>query len=220
MALGYERVARVYDGLGRLYSLGAILRTQISATEWVREGDRVLLAGSGTAPELEGCATPGVSWTVLDASAAMLDLARRRRLPTGQRAEFVHSALETYSSDSHFDLVLAPFFLNVFPSPRVPEILTYLARKLRPGGRLVVADFASGGSWGLNLVRRLYYLPPLVLFWLLARNPWHELYDYAQIADAARVPLRLTERRAISVLGVPLFETLTFTATSADGGAA
>lgn len=212
MACGYERVASVYDALADFYSLGAIRRTQGSATSWIREADRVLLAGSGTAVELELCSVPGVSWTVLDSSRAMIARARRRTLRFGQSAEFVEMSLEDYATRAKFDVVLAPFFLNVFPTSEVPAALSRLTQTLRPGGTLVVADFACGGPPVLQLIRQLYYLPPLLLFRVLTGNPWHELYDYARIVSAAALPLQLMERRRIPVLGVPLFETSTFRA--------
>ncbi|HSC89345.1 MAG TPA: class I SAM-dependent methyltransferase [Polyangiaceae bacterium] len=217
----YGPGARFYDALAWLYSLGAIARAKRVHLGSVEPGQRVLYAGSGLGAEALRAAGQGARVTLLDSSPNMTAYARRRFERAGLGAEFVDARLADFAPAEKFDHVAAHFFLNVFASQEVAPALLGLADLLAPGGRLWVADFAAArGGAGLDVLRRLHYLPPLALFHLWARNPWHELYDYRERVDALGSRLRLVGETSVSVCGLPLYEVLSFgTAASADGAA-
>jgi len=150
----------------------------------------------------------------------MLDRARRRvgalpaRSLAGSRAEHVRFCCEDFfahSAAEPYDMVVANFFLNVFAESMLPRAIARLSDLLRPGGTLLIGDFAPPvGHPALCILQRAYYLPPLALFRLLTRNPWHRLYDYRPVAERAGFTLEAHDRVRIFGLGPRWLSTLRF----------
>ncbi len=210
----YQRVASVYDGLAALYSGGGIRRAKLAHLTWVQPGERVLYVGSGTGLEAVAARSEGAEVTLLDTSAAMLDRARRRFERSGLEVgapgvELRHEALEAHEPERAYDVVVASFFLNVYGHDALGGAIARLGELVRHGGRLVVTDFAAPSSARtLRAVQRAYYVPPLVLFRVLTRNPWHELYDYARELVPFGPHFGPPERRTVRAFGLPLFEAI------------
>lgn len=210
----YGRVARVYDALGTLYSAGAIRRAKLEALRFVEPEQRVLFAGAGTGEEALEARRRGAHVTLLDSSDSMLAVAKRRfdsEPSEGEAASFVHESLEEHRPDAPYDVVVASFFLNVFSERALPDAVARLAALVRPRGRLVVVDFAApAASSTLAALQRAYYVPPLALFGLVTKNPWHPLYDYAPVVRTAAPSFTEPTRVPVLAFGLPLFEVLSW----------
>jgi demethylmenaquinone methyltransferase/2-methoxy-6-polyprenyl-1,4-benzoquinol methylase len=210
----YQRVASVYDGLAALYSGGGIRRAKLAHLTWVEPGQRILYVGSGTGLEAVAARSQGAEVTLLDTSSAMLDRAQHRFERDGLAVgapgvELRLEALEAHTPARPYDVVVASFFLNVYGQSSLSGAIARLGELVRPGGRLVVADFAApSAARTLRAVQRAYYVPPLVLFRVLTQNPWHELYDYARALEAFGSHFGPPERRSVRAFGLPLFEAI------------
>lgn len=205
----YDRLVGVYDLLGHLYSQGGIERAKRAHLAVLRPGMRVLYVGAGTGEECLHAARSGAKVTVVDQSPAMLRRCAERLRRAGQTARFIQADARRFGATEPFDVVVAPFFLNVFERNEVRQLLTKLCESVRRGGSLVSVDFrAPSTRSAFATLQRAYYLPPLTFFFLTAGNAWHELYDYEKIARESQAPLLLTERFVERAYGLPLFETL------------
>lgn len=216
----YDQLAGCYDWLAQAYTWGAMERAKCAHLPWLDRGDRALYVGAGTGAEAVEAARRGVQVTLVDQSEAMLSAAQRRFQRAGLMGTFLRADVRRFSiaeaspPGTNWDAVIAPFFLNVFSTSQVGSIIGALSRLVRPGGLLIVADFRAPTAGWFGYLQRLYYLPPLWLFWHLTSNPLHPLYDYPAIAQRA-APWLQAERRAItSVLGAPLLETVGFVVTA------
>jgi len=183
---GYDGVAGIYDLLAEAYSLGAIRVCKESHLRTLRAGDRVLFAGGGSGREALLAAKGGARVTVLDLSPAMLGRARRRFQAAGVPVELVLGDVLEHGPPGLYDAVVAHFFLNVFPEPAMREALGHLARLARPGGRVLIADFAPARG---RLLPRVYFGLAVRAFRLLAGNPVHRLYDYGALLPEAGLHL-------------------------------
>lgn len=106
--------------------------------------ERILEIGCGTGRNLTalGRAFPGASVTGVDLSAAMLRVAAKK----GSGATLVCRAYDRpLAADRPFDLILCSYALTMF-NPGWEEALDCAAADLRPGGRLVLADFHDSPS--------------------------------------------------------------------------
>lgn len=194
----YGRVACLYDLLGWLYTGGQIARLKRRQARRLAPGARVLYAGVGTGEELPSALEARAQVTALDASPAMLERAKNRLGPRAREVQFHCEDLFAHEATQPYDTVVANFFLNVFAEAALPSVLTRLSELVRPGGTLLIGDFAPPALGPRErALQRAYYWAPLALFRLLTQNPWHPLYDYRALtertgfAQVAHEPLRI-----------------------------
>jgi len=207
----YGRVASIYDLLGWLYTGGQIARLKQRQTERFASGARVLYAGVGTGQELLSALSVGAHPTALDASPAMLERAERRLGARAREVRFCCEDVFAHSAPEPYDVVVANFFLNVFAESLLPRISRRLTELVRPGGSLLVGDFAPPvDSRFERALQRVYYWPPLALFRLLTHNPWHPLYDYRPVVEGLGLRLVAHDRVGIFGIGPGWLSTLSF----------
>lgn len=168
MAADAERIftgiARSYDRVATILSLGQDPRWRAELVEWIDAGpdDRVLDVATGTgmvAAALRrryGCRVVG-----LDQSADMLAVARAR---TGVYDELVEARAERLPfADASFDHLTFTYLLRYVDDPAT--VMRELARVVRPGGRVASVEFGvPTGLW-----RALWWLYTRVGLPLLGR---------------------------------------------------
>ena len=137
----YRLHAPVYDATRWtfLFGRGDILRRvaeQCSA-------ERILEVGCGTGRNLTelGRLFPRARITGLDLSASMLERAKKKVAPLGDRVELVR---QRYDRPLHptptYNLVLFSYSLTMF-NPGLEGAIDAASRDLAPGGRVAVVDF-------------------------------------------------------------------------------
>jgi demethylmenaquinone methyltransferase/2-methoxy-6-polyprenyl-1,4-benzoquinol methylase len=207
--MNYRYVAPFNDALAHLYSGGQMRACKASQAAGLAAGERVLYAGGGAGEDAHLAAARGCSVTLVDNSPDMLELARAaldrpRQPPVELRCEDIFD----HERPSAYDVVCANFFFGVFSPAELPRLIEHLSLQLRPGGRLLVADFALAGGPLLRLLQHAYHAIPIAFYAVVTGNPVHGLDDYVSYLE--RAGLRVTEQRLHRVLGGPaLFRTLT-----------
>lgn len=213
--VAYDKVARVYDLLGWFYTGGQIARLKQRQSATLEPNARVLYAGIGTGEELASALARGAQPTALDTSSVMLERARLRVGRGAAQVRFCCEDFFAHRAPEPYDTVVANFFLNVFAESTLPRCFAHLSELVRPGGTLLIGDFAPPVDHpALRLLQRAYYLLPLALFRLLTKNPWHSLYDYRQFAERCGFTLSAHERVRIFGFGPRWLSTLRFVKTS------
>lgn len=140
----YDRAAWRYDLYHGLVTFWSDARGRRRVVDWgVREGERVLDAGGGTASTaLAAAQKVGQKGevTVLDLSPAMLEVGRGRARAAGleDRMRFLEGdILALPFADGQFDAVLSTYSLCPVYDPARGALELY--RVLKPGGRLACA---------------------------------------------------------------------------------
>jgi phosphatidylethanolamine/phosphatidyl-N-methylethanolamine N-methyltransferase len=103
-------------------------------------GDRVLEVGVGTGMGLD-LYPRWARVTGIDLSRAMLDRARARVAELGARALIELKEMDATAmtfEDGSFDVVYAPYILNVVPDPIA--VAREMRRVCRPGGRIILLN--------------------------------------------------------------------------------
>lgn len=110
-----------------------------------RPGDRVLDIGCGTGALTRAVAAtvaPGGGVLGIDPSSRMVGYARDRARRRGENSEFaVGTAQEIDVPDGSFDAVVTSFAVHHVREDGRERAFAEMFRVLRPGGRLMVADF-------------------------------------------------------------------------------
>ncbi len=108
-----------------------------------RAGERALDVGTGTGNYACALARLGLRVTGIDASEAMLSVARAKPEPVmWQQGSAEHLPCE----DASFRLVISVTALEFFADPE--RAIAEMVRVLAPGGRLVVGTLNARGPWG------------------------------------------------------------------------
>lgn len=110
-----------------------------------RPGERALDLATGTGNAALLAARAGAGVTGLDASARLIDVARRRASEDGVRAEFVVGDVQALPfDDGSFDVAMSVFGLIFAADP--DRAFAEMVRVLRPAGRAVLAVWIPAGA--------------------------------------------------------------------------
>lgn len=216
----YRHVAWAYDAIARAYSLGAIDRAKRAHHGLVQQGDHVLYAGAGCGREIIHACELGAEACCVEPCPAMASRLHRRLSAAADAFTIVPRPIQLVPADPAYDIVVAHFFLNVFDPVAMPGVLGHLCGFVKPGGRLVIADFmpAGEGSGAIDrLIRSLYYRPLSLAGRLLRICALHPIYDYTTLL--AGHGFTVESRHAYRVLpGVPgLYEVIVMRRAEAHG---
>jgi ubiquinone/menaquinone biosynthesis C-methylase UbiE len=136
---------RNYDVLSALFFFGRRRHvfTRLAALSGARPGDHVLDVGCGTGyftRVLAETVAPGGTAEGVDPSPEVIARARRlTRLANCTFSKGVAQALD--ATDGSSDVVVSSLMLHHLPETLRPQAIGEMFRVLRPGGRLLIADF-------------------------------------------------------------------------------
>jgi SAM-dependent methyltransferase len=151
-----------------------------------RKGLKILDAGCGAGGACLEADRLGCEVTGIDASAALLEVARRR-LPSGR---FQESDLESLPfGDSEFDASIA--VNSVLYADDVARATSELARVTRSGGRVVITNWGKPEDCEVrdvldSVVRLFPFKPPRGPFWLSAPGKIESLLEDAGLSVVGR----------------------------------
>jgi demethylphylloquinol methyltransferase len=206
----YDRVSSKYDRTIAVATGGQNLATRLAQLDEMKAGDRVLYIGVGSGEDALEAARSGVQVTCLDLSAAMIEQGRARFAEAQLPGEFVCADMMHYVPEEPFDVVTCNFFLNIFTRPVMEQVLARAADFVRPGGKLLIADFAPPqGSLLLRGLHRVFYRASNVIYWTVGLCPLHSIYVYADYYSRLGLELHSTRRFRLFRKGPWVFQTST-----------
>lgn len=156
----FSAISSSYDLNNRLHSFGRDQAWRRQAVRLAEIGprDEVLDVACGTGDLSEAFIAAGAARVVGgDFTPEMLDQARRKatRLPEERRPVYEHAdAMSLAYPDDSFDVVSIAFGIRNVSDPGVA--IREFARVLRPGGRLVILEFAEPGFAPIRWANQLY----------------------------------------------------------------
>jgi ubiquinone/menaquinone biosynthesis C-methylase UbiE len=161
----YSWIAPVHD----LLAVQVEAKARKLALEWaaVRDGEHILEVAVGTGLSFQHLLKQNPhGWTVgVDLSPAMLRRARRRAARTGFTCYHLEIGDAYYLPfpDRTFDLVLNSYMFDLLPESDFVTVLQEFRRVLKPGGRLVQINLATGPEWYNRIWEWLYRIHPALM---------------------------------------------------------
>ena len=139
----------------------------------VRPGDRVLDVGCGDGYLTRAVAAGvGARGSVLGVDPSTGSLARARRITRAPNCTFVEGRAQALDlPDSTYDVVVSSLMVHHLPEADRSQAMGEMLRVLRPGGRLLVAEFRPPST---SLGRTLIRLAPFISD-AMEHNPVHLL---------------------------------------------
>jgi len=210
----FDRIARKYDLLNRVNSLGmdqGWRRRTVQAVD-PRPGDHVMDLATGTADLAIELARSGADVRVLgvDPSTQMLDIGRQKVSRQG-----LHDAVELVegdaqaldASDDSFDALTMAFGIRNVPDR--PRALREMRRILRPGGRLAILELSEPRNGVLAFFARLHVRHIVTITGALISGPAEYAYLRSSI-EAFPPPEAFSKVIAEAGFEDVRFEPLTF----------
>ncbi len=182
---GYWLMGFQYEFTGSLYSLGQIPKCKVAMLDSLKSEDKLLIAGVGHGVEAVEAARRGVNVTAVDISKTMLKYMQKKidRSGLNKPIQMINNDILEVKYGQEFDMVIANYFLNVFPREKMLKILTHLTTFVKPGGYMVIGDFVlpkEGGALYKSFQNAYWYIAA-TLYCLTADNAVHPIYDYPEL---------------------------------------
>jgi demethylmenaquinone methyltransferase/2-methoxy-6-polyprenyl-1,4-benzoquinol methylase len=141
----------------------------------------------------------GARVTAADLAPSMIGRLTRQFERENLEAELICGDVVEHKSDELYDVVVANYFLNLFEAERAQAMLRHLGDLVRPGGTLLLADFAlPRGGRVARAITELYYRPVNWTAWALGLCALHPILDYALLL--APMNFRIQSERRLPVL--------------------
>lgn len=195
----FASISGSYDLNNRLHSFGRDQAWRRQAVKLAEVGpeDLVLDVACGTGDLTEAFAAAGASRVVGgDFTPEMLDHARRKalRLPADRRPTYEHAdAMHLAYEDASFDVVSIAFGIRNVSDPATA--IREFARVLRPGGRLVILEFAEPSFAPIRWANHLYTSRVMPLTASLVARDGSGAYRYLpRSIETFLSPAQLAER--------------------------
>jgi demethylmenaquinone methyltransferase/2-methoxy-6-polyprenyl-1,4-benzoquinol methylase/phosphoethanolamine N-methyltransferase len=187
--------SKLYDAYNRLGGFGEAFRKRIVDEASLEPGESVLDCGCGTGTlAIIAKRRVGTTGRVcgIDISKDQIDVARKKIKQQDLHIEFCEGSIDELPfPDQSFNAIFSTLMLHHVPREVKIGAFREMRRTLKPGGRIVIADFGSPKhAWGWVL------FSPLMLMLLLAGstrdNAFNRLPDMMSESG-----LRVTGRKII-----------------------
>ncbi len=184
--MNFDRVAPFYRRLETLLFGGRLQAARCAFVRQINGAGRALVVGDGDGRFLEQLlrAQPDLQVECLDASAAMLALARRR---AGEaRVQFIQADLrEAAFPTKRYDLIVTHFFLDCFEEPNLGRVVEKLSAAASDDAIWLIADFHEPPRGWRRSSGRLIIATMYLFFRMAAGLEARRLVDYAPLLQAA-----------------------------------
>lgn len=149
MAANYDNSAWFYDRLSHMVYGRALVNAQLYLLQFVKAGQRVLIAGGGTGWILEELCKlypSGLEIVYVEISANMIALSRKRDVRNNQ-VDFINAPVEEVKFDKLFDTIITPFLFDNFTQANAQAIFNHVGSLLKLDGTWLNCDFRLTGKW-------------------------------------------------------------------------
>lgn len=161
----FNGMAWYYDLLSFLFFGNSIERAQCHFLSQIPDQATVLIAGDGTGKSLyhllRHASCRKIFW--IEASGSMLKRARKRIQGLEYAAEvvFIQGKAEQIVIGEKVDVIVTPFFLDLFNDQGLSKLIGHMAGQMKPGGNWICTDFViaqnSGHRLWQNLLLKVMY---------------------------------------------------------------
>lgn len=123
----------------------------------------------------------------------------------------VPKPIQSLAAAPMYDTVVAHFFLNVFDTTEMSAVLDHLCAFVKPGGRLILADFRPARADDPLMLRALswaYYRPLNLAGRVLKICAPHPIYDYALRCEQNGFAIERRQTFTLLLGRLPMYEVI------------
>jgi SAM-dependent methyltransferase len=186
--VSFDAVAPWYRTLETIAFGNALQRARVACLGEIGAPRRALIVGEGNGRFLEELLRTHryVEVDCIDASARMLELARRRIGKEADRVRFLQRDIMSWTPEpGHYDLIVTHFFLDCFPEAQLAEVVRKLANAATVNATWLLADFCLPAKGFARLRARLWLAAMYRFFQSSAGIEARQLIDPSPVLRAA-----------------------------------
>lgn len=180
MTQGFESIASYYDSLVRITSGNLLYKNAVSLFSTLGQVSTGLVIGDGSGKITEALLAlhPTIkNLHYVDASPTMIKKARKELEKYSDTTEihfYTEDIFNTTFSEKSIDLIVTPYFLDLFTEVEMAQLIQLLGPAIKEGGMWYVSDFNpeinhKQGVWGFTY-RRLMQVLYLFFSWKVGLN--------------------------------------------------
>lgn len=205
----YNSVAWFYQQLSQVYSGGQIKAAKLSQIPEINSGDKVLYPGVGSCEDAVEAAKKGAEVTCIDVAPKMLENGKKDFEKEGVKGEFICTDIMEHDRKEYYDAVAANFFLNVYGEEEMKSILTHLVSLIKPGGKLLIADFSLiEGNFFERTLQSINYRMATGFYWLFRIEAIHPVYDYTSYFPELGLTLKYINKFKLMKIGPYVYQSI------------
>ena len=159
----FNIVARPYDFISRLVFGNSLVEAQVSSLHVIRPDSHILIVGGGTGwilEEITKIHSSRLKISYVENSSAMIDLSKKRNWQQNTVA-FFHQPIQDFHIDKPFDVIITPFFFDLFKQDEIGLMFSGLDKKLNKDGLWLYTDFIPEKYqihvWQKILLKTMYF---------------------------------------------------------------
>lgn len=154
----FNLVSHVYDRMANLFFGTTLHDAQCHFISVVPERSNVLIVGGGTGEFLRALLQQkqNVTITYVDASSEMISLARLQ-VKDDRRVVFIHGTQDSVPSDLKADVIITPFFLDLFRDHSLNKVIGKLHSVANGNAIWIATDFTETGRISHRLLLWVMY---------------------------------------------------------------
>ncbi|HWZ22393.1 MAG TPA: methyltransferase [Cytophagaceae bacterium] len=180
----FDSIAWCYDFLSSIVFGDKIKNSQIILLNKIKDHDRVLIIGGGTGWIIDEVFKLKKTNTIdyVEVSKSMLEKARSitSLYPDGV-VNFIHGNENSIGEEAVYDIIITCYFFDQFQPERLEYIISKLVAVVKPGGKLLVADFNLSLSSPIKhkvLVKSMY-----LFFYITCRLEIKRLVKFQEVLE-------------------------------------
>jgi ubiquinone/menaquinone biosynthesis C-methylase UbiE len=193
-----EGCPRSYDRRMDRVSCGRVRTLKKAVAAQVTQGERVLEIGCGTGELAEMLVERGATVEGFDLNPAMISEARERIEKRGLGGKLIIRQMGVDDMDglpsAAFDVVVSTLVLSELSPDERRFVLKHVARVLRPGGRIVIADEVVPRTRARCVLHAVLRAPAAALTYLVASGTSRPIKNLAGDLARAGFIVQLEER--------------------------
>ena len=159
----FNTVAYPYDFISRRVFGNSLVEAQTGLLHYIPSNSQILIVGGGTGwilEEISKIHSAGLQIVYVEVSSVMIDLSKKRNYKQNS-VSFVNQPVENFYSETLFDVVITPFFFDLFLREKVDLLFSHVDDQLKINGLWLYTDFIPAKYqtclWQKLLLKMMYY---------------------------------------------------------------
>jgi tRNA (cmo5U34)-methyltransferase len=154
----FNSISAIYDAMVWLVFGSTLHKAQCHFIDAIPPRSKILIIGGGTGKFLKELLNqkPQSRVVYIESASEMIAIARKKA-DEDSRVTFIHGTQNSIPQNLNADVVITPFFLDLFSDESLKKAIDLLKASLGPHGIWIATDFTRSRKFSHRILLRLMY---------------------------------------------------------------